>query len=102
MAQLPVLSVAGVNHAITLRAGNHHRLKEKCMETAPTLILYAYTGKWDLGDERWADRTVPDYFYEDKDAARKDMLGLHATLEADPDDSYPPLCLERIETVPMT
>ncbi|QRI66771.1 hypothetical protein JQ506_26880 (plasmid) [Shinella sp. PSBB067] len=72
------------------------------METAPTLILYAYTGKWDLGDERWADRTVPDYFYEDKDAARKDMLGLHATLEADPDDSYPPLCLERIETVPMT
>lgn len=71
------------------------------METAPTLIVYAYTGKWDLGDERWADRTVPDSFYEDKEAARRDMLGLHAKLEAEPYNDYPP-CLERIETLPMT
>jgi hypothetical protein len=90
MAQLPVLSVAGVNRAIKLRARNDHRLKETCMETAPTLILYAYTGKWDLGDDRGADRTVPDYFYEDKEAARRDMLGLHAKLDTEPDNDYPP------------
>ncbi|EYR79570.1 MULTISPECIES: hypothetical protein [Shinella] len=72
------------------------------METAPTLIFYAYTGKSEIGEDRWTDRTLPDYFYEDKDAARRDMLGLHAQLEADHANSYPPLCLERIETVPMT
>ncbi|MCW5712352.1 hypothetical protein WMC41_31150 (plasmid) [Shinella yambaruensis] len=72
------------------------------MDTAPTLILYAYAGKSELGDDRWEDRTVPDHFYTDKDAAREDLLALRARLAADPDNSYPPLCLERIETVPMT
>ena len=32
------------------------------METAPTLIFYAYTGKSEIGEDRWTDRTLPDYF----------------------------------------
>jgi len=72
------------------------------METAPTLILYAYTGKLELGEDRWTDRTLPDYFYEEQDAARQDLLALRAQLATDPENSYPPLCLEKIETVPMT
>lgn len=72
------------------------------METAPTLVLYAYTSKLALGDDRWEDRTVPDYFYEDEAAARQDLLALRDRLAGDPDNSYPPICLERIETVPMT
>lgn len=72
------------------------------METAPTLVLYAYTSKLALGDDRWEDRGVPDYFYEDEAAARQDLLALHDHLAGDADNSYPPICLERIETVPMT
>ena len=72
------------------------------METAPTLVLYACTSKVALGDDRWEDRTVPDYFYEDEAAARQDLLALHDRLAGDANNSYPPICLERIETVPMT
>lgn len=72
------------------------------METAPTLVLYAYTSKLALGDDRWEDRTMPDYFYEDEAAARQDLLALRDRLAGDPDNSYSPICLERVETVPMT
>jgi len=72
------------------------------METAPTLILYTVTGKWHLGEHRWDDPSVPPWFFQDRDMARQALLELRADLLAgsDPDDS--PLCLERIETVPMT
>jgi hypothetical protein len=72
------------------------------METAPTLILYTVTGKSLLGEDRWADPSVPPYFFEDRDLARQALLDLRADLLAgrNPDDSA--LCLERIETVPMT
>lgn len=72
------------------------------METAPTPILYTVTGKSHLGEHRWDDPSVPDYFFQDRDTARQALLDLRADLLAglDPDDS--PLCLERIETVPMT
>jgi len=45
------------------------------MDTAPAPILYAYTGKWNLRDDRWADRTVPEYLYEDKEAAETTCSG---------------------------
>ena len=72
------------------------------MATAPTLILYTVTGKSRPGEHCWDDPSVPPYFYEDRDVAKQAMLELRADLLAgrDPDDS--PLCLERIETVPMT
>jgi hypothetical protein len=72
------------------------------METAPTLILYTVTGKWHPGEHRWNDPSVPPYFFQDRDTARQALLDLRADLLAgrDPDDS--PLCLEKIETVPMT
>ncbi|MGQ3241807.1 hypothetical protein, partial [Shinella sp.] len=45
VAQLAFLRVAGVNPVATLRSDKDYSLKEKCMETAPTLILYTVTGK---------------------------------------------------------
>ncbi|ANH08558.1 hypothetical protein [Shinella sp. HZN7] len=72
------------------------------MEAAPTLVLYAYTSKLALGDARWEDRTEPDYFYEDEALARQDLLALRDRLAADAPNAYPPICLERVETVPMT
>ena len=72
------------------------------METPPTLILYTVAGRSRPGEQCWDDPSVPPYFIEDRDMAEQALLDLRAHLQAgrDPDDS--PICLERIETVPMT
>ncbi len=72
------------------------------MNDAQTLVLYTYCSKATLGDARWEDRTVPDYFHDDEDAARRDVLALRDRLAADPDYREMSICLERVETVPMT
>jgi len=72
------------------------------MEAAPTLVLYTYTSKSSVGDDRWEDPTVQDYFFEDEDAARQDLLAVRDQLAADNETIEPSICLERIETVPMT
>lgn len=72
------------------------------METAPTLILYTVTGKSRPGEHCWDDPSVPPYFYDDRDMAKQAMLDLRADLLAGRDPRDSPLCLERIETVPMT
>jgi len=72
------------------------------MATAPTLILNTVAGKSRSDKHCWDDPSVPPYFYEDRDMAKQALVDLHAHLQAgrDPDDSL--ICLERIETVPMT
>lgn len=72
------------------------------MATAPTLILYTVAGKSRPGEHSWDDPSVPPYFYEDRDMAKQALLDLRVHLHAgrDPDDSL--ICLERVETVPMT
>ena len=72
------------------------------MATAPTLILYTVTGKSRPGEHCWDDPSVPPYFYEDRDVAKQALLDLRAHLQAGRDPRDSPLCLERIETVPMT
>lgn len=72
------------------------------MSHAPTLVLYTYCSKSALGDARWEDRSVPDYFYDDADAARRDVIALRDRLAGDPDYRGTTICLERVETVPMT
>ena len=72
------------------------------METAPTLILYTVAAKSRPGEHCWDDPSVPPYFYEDRDMAKQALLDLRAHLQAGRDPNDSPLCLERIETVPMT
>lgn len=72
------------------------------MATAPTLILYTVAGKSRPGEHCWDDPSVPPYFYEDRDVAKQAMLDLRADLLAGRNPRDSPLCLERIETVPMT
>lgn len=72
------------------------------MATAPTLIPHTVTGKSRPGEHCWDDPSVPPYFYDDRDMAKQALLELRADLLAGRDPNDSPLCLERIETVPMT
>lgn len=71
------------------------------MLSAPSLTLYTFTFADDLDEDRWKDDGLPSTFYEDRDAARRSLLATRSELASDPHISFP-LCLERIETVPMT
>lgn len=69
------------------------------MQSAPILTLYTFTLKSTLGEERWTDRGSPDFFFDDREAARLELLEAREELASDLNDA---LCLEKIETVPMT
>lgn len=73
------------------------------MQTAPTLTLYTYTTTDNLGEARWGDRNRPDqFFFEDMEAARRDLLEVRDEIVEEDEPSATAMCLERIETVPMT
>ncbi|AYG64406.1 hypothetical protein CCGE525_37325 (plasmid) [Rhizobium jaguaris] len=72
------------------------------MQMAPILTLYTYTTTAHLGEGRWNDRDRPDQFFEDVESARRDLLEVRAEIAEDEEPVPTAICLERIETVPMT
>ncbi|RVK41323.1 hypothetical protein CN160_33055 [Sinorhizobium meliloti] len=72
------------------------------MQTAPALTLYTCTTSLNLGDERWQDRNRPDRFFQDLEAARRDLLQMRDEIADDHDPFPTAICLEKIVTVPMT
>lgn len=72
------------------------------MQTAPTLTLYTYNISVNLGEARWNDRSRPDQFFEDEEAARRDLLEVRDEIAQDDEPGTTAICLEKIETVPMT
>lgn len=53
-------------------------------------------------DERWAYTGIPETFYPDEGTAREALRQLRHDVESDPDDSWTPMQLEKIETVPVS
>ncbi|MCW0001554.1 hypothetical protein OE766_25370 [Pararhizobium sp. YC-54] len=72
------------------------------MQTAPSLTLYTYTTTDDIGDDRWKDRALADHFFKDLETARRDLLEVRDQITTDGEPPFDAICLERIETVPMT
>ncbi|PWI54352.1 hypothetical protein B5K03_09145 [Rhizobium phaseoli] len=76
------------------------KLKGNAMHSAPILTLYTFINKSAVGEDRWRETGIPEIFYEDVDEARRDMLEVHEEHSSGPDTF--PLCLEKVETIPMT
>ncbi|WFU07318.1 hypothetical protein QA648_36155 (plasmid) [Rhizobium sp. CB3171] len=72
------------------------------MQTAPTLTLYTYTTAANLGEARWNDRDRADQFFEDVESAKRDLLEVRDEIAEDDETGPTAICLERIETIPMT
>jgi len=71
------------------------------MSTGESFTFYTYS-QTNRDDDRWAYTGIPDVFFLDEDEAREGLRELRRDVESDPDDTWPPMQLEKIETLPIS
>lgn len=67
-----------------------------------SLTLFTYSPRMEPDEPRWADTGIPRPFFDTLDAARSAVLDLREEVLADPDEVWSAICIERIETPPLS
>lgn len=72
------------------------------MSREQTFTFYSYSRVDENCDNRWANTGVPEIFFCDEESARKDLYELREDIESETENSWSPMQLEKIETVPIS
>lgn len=72
------------------------------MSAAPSFTLFTYSPDVEPGEARWRDDGIADAFFGSAENARAAIVELREAVAEEPDHIWPPMRLERIETVPVT
>ncbi|WP_026616825.1 hypothetical protein [Ensifer aridi] len=72
------------------------------MSQSESLTFYTYARVDEGRDDRWAYTGIPEIFFYDEDSAREALRELRGDVESDQDDEWPPMQLEKIETLPIS
>ncbi|MFS8050868.1 hypothetical protein [Rhizobium sp. BR 314] len=71
------------------------------MSQGESFTFYTYSRANRDGD-RWAYTGIPDVFFHEEDETREALRELRRDVESDPEDTWPPMQLEKIETLPIS
>lgn len=72
------------------------------MSAEQSYTFYTYSRSDDSKNDRWAYTGVPDIFFDDADSARRALLEMRKEMTVDHGESWSPMRLEKIETLPIT
>lgn len=72
------------------------------MSAEPSYIFYTYSSAIDPLEARWRDDGIGDAFFGNAETARAAIVGLRDAVADEPGHDWPPMRVERIETVPVT
>ncbi|MGO4569341.1 hypothetical protein AB4Z52_30920 [Rhizobium sp. 2YAF20] len=72
------------------------------MSQGGSFTFYSYARVDEGRDDRWAYTGIPDIFFYDEGSAREALRELREDVESEPESSWPPMQLEKIETVPIS
>lgn len=72
------------------------------MSQGESLTFYTYARVDEGRGDRWAYTGIPNFFFCDEASAREALRELRDDIEGHPDDSWTPMQLEKIETVPIS
>ncbi len=72
------------------------------MSGAPSFTLFTYSSAIDPLEARWRDDGIGDAFFGNAETARAAIFELRDAVADEPGLDWPPMRLERIETVPVT
>lgn len=72
------------------------------MFQSESFTFYSFTRVDENSDDRWAYTGIPEIFFYDEDSARKALCELREDVKSDPENNWPPMQLEKIETVPIS
>ncbi|NEK20699.1 hypothetical protein [Rhizobium leguminosarum] len=67
-----------------------------------SLTFYTYARVDEGRGNRWAYTGLRNFFFCDEASAREALRELRGDIESDPDDTWAPMQLEKIETVPVS
>lgn len=67
-----------------------------------SFTFYTYARVDESRGDRWAYTGLPNFFFSDEDGARAALRELRGDIESDPDDTWTPMQLEKIETLPVS
>jgi hypothetical protein len=56
----------------------------------------------DMGEDRWAHTGIRDVFFDTFDAAREAVVELRSDIDSDPEMTWSPTRIEKIETLPVS
>ncbi|MCO5153991.1 MULTISPECIES: hypothetical protein [unclassified Shinella] len=72
------------------------------MSAEPSFTLYTYSPELQPVQARWCDDGIGDAFFGNAETARAAVAELRDAVADEPGHDWPPMRLERIETVPVT
>jgi benzoyl-CoA reductase/2-hydroxyglutaryl-CoA dehydratase subunit BcrC/BadD/HgdB len=72
------------------------------MSQGGSFTFYSYARVDEGRDDRWAYTGIPEIFFYDEDSAREALRELREDVESEPESSWPPMQLEKIETIPIS
>ncbi|NTG64770.1 hypothetical protein G6L45_31725 [Agrobacterium rhizogenes] len=72
------------------------------MSHGETFTFYTYSTAGKGRDDRWAYTGIPEIFFHDESSAREALHDLRADVESEPENTWSPMRLEKIETVPIS
>jgi hypothetical protein len=72
------------------------------MPASPSFIFYTYLPELHPVEPRWRDDGIGDAFFRNAETARAAIVAARDAVADDPGHDWPPMRLERIETVPVT
>jgi hypothetical protein len=89
---------------ISERAGHpqHRKPLEVSMSQSESFTFYTYASVDKRRDDRWEFIGIYSIFFDDEDSARAALRELREDVESEPENSWSPMQLERIETVPIS
>lgn len=71
------------------------------MSGAPSFTLFTYSSAIDPLEARWRDDGIGDAFFGNAETARAAIVELRDAVADEPGHDWPPMRLERMETVPV-
>ncbi|WP_392714214.1 hypothetical protein [Rhizobium ruizarguesonis] len=72
------------------------------MSEGQSFTFYSYAIVDENSDDRWAYTGIPEIFFYDEDSAREALRELREDVESEPENSWAPMQLEKIETIPIS
>jgi benzoyl-CoA reductase/2-hydroxyglutaryl-CoA dehydratase subunit BcrC/BadD/HgdB len=72
------------------------------MSQGESFTFYSYARVDENPDDRWAYTGIPEIFFYDEDSAPEALRELREEVESEPEDSWQPMQLEKIETLPIS
>lgn len=67
-----------------------------------TFQLYTYSVVRDPEEPRWAETGIADIFFGSFEEAKAEITRLREDVEAGDDEAFPPIRIEKIETLPVS